>query len=201
MEPLMNTLLKLLTIFLAVSFSSLVSAKIYQWKDANGVMQFTQTPPPKQAGKKTLKVKEVKLHSSSSNLYDRNGDLCGILSRKKVKGDQLGLLRELRMNMKYWKESAINFTNERNTVAKRGGTAGGLQNIQNNIDNMTCIVNWGKKKISQLEPLRLEYLDELARVEKEYATLKETNPSVKALNKKWRELKKLRARKSGLVRD
>lgn len=202
----MKILIKALILSLCF-LASVSSAKIYQWKDANGVMHFTQTPPPVRAGKKIPKVTIIK-QKISSRTYDSEGLLCGIMPKKTIQGDQLALLRELRMNMKSWKTSSIHYKKRYSELSiKSGVTSSGLEAIQKRIRNFNCMVSWAKKKIVQLEPLRLEFVKELSKVEAEYAAMKKREEGGKVMgtlfkrarNKKWKELGKLRARKAGLV--
>ncbi len=164
-------LLRVLLFTLIILPTSFATAKIYQWKDANGVTQFTQTPPPIKAGKKQTEVKVVK-QRVNQNSFDLNDRLCGVLSRDKVKGDPLELLRTLRMNIRAWEKSAIKHSNEFKRAVDRGARASGLGHIQSNIDQSTCMVNWAKKKIGQLEPLRVKYLEDLEQAEKEFKAAK-----------------------------
>jgi len=164
-------LLRTLLFTLILLPSSFVNAKIYQWKDANGVTQFTQTPPPVQAGKKQPDVKVVKQRGSNNN-FDLNDKLCGILDRETVKGEPLKLLQTLRMNIRAWEKAAIRHSNEFKNAMQRGAKASGLEFIQDRIDQSTCMVNWAKKKIGQLEPLRVKYLKDLEQAEKEFEDAK-----------------------------
>lgn len=52
-------------ICLLFSATSLVDAKIYKWKDSNGVIHYSQDPPPR--GVKTLSTMESIQSSASAN--------------------------------------------------------------------------------------------------------------------------------------
>ena len=187
---------------LILLFTSLADAKIYQWKDANGVMQFTQTPPRKQEGKKRPEIKVVKQHVNQ-NLYDLNDRLCGVLKRSTVTGDPLELLRTLRMNIRIWEKSAIRSANEYKEALNRGAISSGLNHIQSRVDQTTCMVNWAKKKIGQLEPLRLKYLQELEQAEKEFEEAKKKDDGSHRYNyrKARSKLKNLKRIEKGLIDD
>ena len=201
--------LRILFIALLICISSLAHAKIYQWKDANGVTQFSQTPPPVRGNKKAQKVKVVSIKSNRT-AADKDGKICGYMTKERFEEDSLSLLRELRMNIKPWIRNSKVFSDDYLRLANSGhATDKGLTNLQKRIDDVNCMLSVAKKKIIKLEPLRQKYLKELAEAEKALAAYKAEeveNPDViftpgrtKRGNSIKRKVHKLRAKKRGLV--
>jgi len=57
----MLTKQKILVLIIAGLIATPATAKIYKWKDSNGVTQYTATPPPQSATKNKQAAKEVKI--------------------------------------------------------------------------------------------------------------------------------------------
>lgn len=205
----MITQARILLVASLICFSSLTHAKIYQWKDANNVTQFSQTPPPVRGKKKAPKVDVISLRSNRT-ATGKDGKICGHMEKEKFEENSLGLLRELRMNIKPWIVNAKTFSDDYLRVANSGrGSAKGLSNLKKRIDDVNCMLSAAKKKIIKLEPLRQKYLKELAKAEETLEAFKAeevANPDVifehgrtKKANIIMGKVRKLRARKRGLV--
>ena len=184
--------------FLAYSYAC--TAKIYQWVDANGVTQFTQTPPPNKQGRKKIKVTEVKQHTKkarevrkstnkvkfkgvkqhakNNSQIDLNGYVCDVLNVDQFT-DELFLLGHLRKYLSAFKyRYEIKLDNYHKKLKKSYlFDKSSLEYLKKSAENYKCMYEWSKKKIARMEPLRLQYINELKEAKDKLDLVESSNPS------------------------
>lgn len=144
-------------IFLGFSYTS--TAKVYQWVDANGVTQFSQTPPN---SKRQIKVKEIKQNKKRQSQIDKNGNVCNILNVEQFSNELflLGHLRKYLASFKQrHKEALSNYKEELKKPQVFGRR--NLDYFKSTAKDYKCLYKWVENKIVEMEPIRLKYLKEL----------------------------------------
>jgi len=155
---------KYLILILLLGYSFTCTAKIYQWVDANGVTQFTQTPPHNKAGKKKTKVKEVIQRIKKSSHIDEAGYVCNTLNVTQFLSE-LALLGHLRRYLSSFEEMHIEaLADYQDKLNSRYISS--IEPYKQKVEDLECMVKWSKKKIAKMEPLRLQYIADLEEAKK-----------------------------------
>ncbi|MEM7016893.1 MAG: DUF4124 domain-containing protein [Pseudomonadota bacterium] len=217
-------------------FSEHTQAQVYRWVDENGITHFSETPPEESA------VEKQKLSatnpSSSSNIRpapitQREGRMyCGTYQLMNTKGDQRILLANIRPNLLHWEnhlktkveahKNLLRRQREINTSPnKSGDLSRAIARAKQDVAEQVCLFEWAKQQSAEFEPVRQEYLAELARVQQEYDDIQNecgekpeaqgwtddeaakawvtcSSRRISRHNKKLRELKRLKALQSSL---
>jgi len=167
---------------LSVAFTA--QAKIYQWTDSNGQKHFSQTPPPKVAGKKAPKVevRKEKFKLIRSIKKTKEGSFCGKISLP-ISDDPVIQLANVEYRQKHW----LNDIQRQQTRFRKlfdeqreydsnpnisGDNTNIMKRIETNINDLQCAHSWSKRETSRLSNVRRDTEQKLETMREEYADIK-----------------------------
>jgi hypothetical protein len=163
----LGNLLVLCVVWLMVAT---VNADLYFWVDENGVKHFTDRPPEdrSQAGK--TKHYSTPDYPFSHRLYKQEGDseYCGKYRLPDAgSGPKIQLINTLAQYKQMRKQRPL----IRDRLLK-APTGIAKQNYHNELDECDCIIEWTRKKIQALEPVKQQIIKEARLAQKEYDDIK-----------------------------
>jgi len=175
--------LVLLVSLLSITFTA--QAKIYQWTDSDGQKHFSQTPPPKIAGKKAPKVEvrkeKFKVNRGVKKINDNY--YCGKIRLPSSK-DLVVQLANVEYSQKNWSKDIqrqqkriTKFTDEQreydSNPNKTGDNSKIIKRIRNKVVDLQCAYRWSKRQSAELVNVRKDTAEELETVREEYAEIKD----------------------------
>ena len=163
--------------FILLSYSPASLSKVYQWTDANGVTQFSQTPPPNKKNKKRVKVITLKqtkkaITQQNKNKYplqlNKDGYACNILNIKQFH-DERKLLGHLRKYLSSFKNRHIQALKDYKTKSNSNKytSKSTLDYYKSTSENYKCMTEYSQKTIAKMEPIRLKFVKEFTKAKED----------------------------------
>lgn len=165
----MLNLIKLLILFLAWHMISPVFADLYTWVDQNGVKHYTDRPPEKRSAAGEVKQYGTPEYPFSHRLYKKEGDYeyCGGRALPGTDEDPKNQLintlfqyKQMRKQRPALRQQLLEATTE---IART--------NYRNQLDECDCVIEWSRKKIQSLEPVKQQIIKEARLAQREYDDL------------------------------
>ncbi len=159
---------------------SLVSAAVYKWTDENGVVHFSQTPPPAGASS-SPKVEQVQVRGSAQIFpRPRDGKLyCGSQAVPDgMGGNSLQHLRNVRMFLDSYRaeyrraEQYYREEQQRQLELQQRGFEYRPADEQNRrLQEIACLVSWAEAELTRNDGQKADYQAEYQQLKQRYQAL------------------------------
>lgn len=146
------------------------AAKMYKWKDAEGNVHYTQTPPPESA----QQGKQLNVRTGSTVTVRKRGKdhYCGDRRLPKVSTRPATAIANLNSSLLGWEDSIERVREAKEKYikrnAKRATTTGfndALRKYDEQVAEYQCQVTWGRQHLESLEDDKAKILEHHARLE------------------------------------
>lgn len=160
----MKYFLSLLLLCLSVFFANTSFADVYSWKDENGVMHYTDTPPSERAvSDKQLSIMKTPKSSFYNNYYKKDGEdeYCGTYRMPSYDDPRVALINAYHHaasgydNKRFYKKQYSRLLSGEDRIYSRTKQIvkfGGRQKIEKSIGECDCRIQWNENKIVKLNP-------------------------------------------------